>query len=93
MEVAKTLDVTQARKEVTALNLKMKGRYPQIALGIPRNSFLCRVEKEYIQMRCHMSVTRKSCRRWEFARKNVWDLHRQDTKVEFVSKHVNIYFF
>ena len=73
--VSKTLDVTQAREEVMSFNLKMKCRYP------PRNLFLRRVEKEDIQMRCRMSVPRKTCRRLEFVRKNVWDLHRHDTKL------------
>ena len=67
-----------------SLNLKMKGRYPQIVVGIERNSFLRRVEKEDIQMRCRMSVPRKTCRRLEFVRKNVWDLHRQDTKLNLI---------
>ena len=53
--VAKTLDVSQAREEVTPLNLQTKCRYPQIVLGIARNSLLRRVGKEDIPMLCRMS--------------------------------------
>ena len=53
--VAKTLDVTQASEEVTPFNLKKKGRFPQVVLGIARNSLLRIVEKEDIQMRFRTS--------------------------------------
>ena len=53
--VAKTLDVTQASEEVTPFNLKKKGRFPQVVVGIARNSLLRIVEKEDIQMRFRTS--------------------------------------
>ena len=83
--VAKTLDVSQAREEVTPLNLQTKGRYPQIVLGIARNSLLRRVGKEDIPMLCRMSGSKDgicSQERLRFAK--AW------YKVEVFSKHVNI---
>ena len=72
-----------------SLNLKMKGRYPQIVLGIQRKSLERRVGKEGIQMLSRMSGS-KVVQTLGISTPESLGFAQAWYKVEFVSKRVTI---